>query len=679
MPRMKIAGTVFDHIGAMLGKLSGSGLTKQDAIDLGMEPMARAPEDLPLDLGGFLIPYHHPDGQPTGFYRFRYLQPPPPPKGFAAQAPQKPIRYAQPRGSAPRVYFPRLPKVPWPDLLRNPSQPLLLTEGELKAACATKLGVPTLGLGGVWSWRAGDKGLAVLPELEAIEWKGRTAAVVFDSDAASNDKVMAAENALARALSNLGAAVRIVRLPPAGEAKVGLDDYLVAHGPEALAKLVDQAQPWLSAEMLHKLNEEVVYLRDQGRLYCHNKTNQDGSPLILMPDAFVTHAFAPWRYVDLSGKTPKEKSAPAEWLKWRGRAEVDGLTFAPGQPAKVGARINTWEGWGAEPIEGDVTPWLELTRYLFENNAEALLWFEQWCAYPLQHPGAKMYSAVLLWGTQHGTGKTAIAYALGKIHGKGFIEVKNKALRGGFNGWLAKRTLVYGDEITASDARVDADYLKGLITQHTAHINEKFQVPYDLPDCANYIFTSNHPDALFLEDDDRRFFVQQIRVPPLPQFFYDKLDAWLHGPGPAALHHYLLNLPLSGFNPRARALETQSKADMVDICKSDLGAWVSEFKRNPEAVCKVSTGDYFKLWTTTELLALYDPDRRTRVTKNGLARELTRQGILRAANGRPCITRNGQHRLWIAGPSNGMENILQSQAGKLYDQERKGIKYGRKF
>ena len=48
---------------------------------------------------------------------------------------------------------------------------------------------------------------------------------------------------LASALSNRGAVVKVVRLPdgPNGE-KVGLDDYLVAHGKGALRKLLDAAE-----------------------------------------------------------------------------------------------------------------------------------------------------------------------------------------------------------------------------------------------------------------------------------------------------------------------------------------------------------------------------------------------------------------------------------------------------
>lgn len=35
--------------------------------------------------------------------------------------------------------------------------------------------------------------------------------------------------------------------------------------------------------------------------------------------------------------------------------------------------------------------------HIFRNDSESREWFEQWVAYPLQYPGSKLYSAVVLW------------------------------------------------------------------------------------------------------------------------------------------------------------------------------------------------------------------------------------------------------------------------------------------
>jgi hypothetical protein len=70
---------------------------------------------------------------------------------------------------------------------------------------------------------------------------------VFDADAAANPNVGSAEWHVAETLTGKGAVVKVVRLaagepgPDGTAAKVGLDDYLVAHGPDAFRKLLNAA------------------------------------------------------------------------------------------------------------------------------------------------------------------------------------------------------------------------------------------------------------------------------------------------------------------------------------------------------------------------------------------------------------------------------------------------------
>jgi P4 family phage/plasmid primase-like protien len=87
----------------------------------------------------------------------------------------------------------------------------------------------------------------LIDDLASIAWQGRPLFIVYDSDAVTNRHVRMAEWHLAETLKRHGAAVKTVRLPP-GEpgpdgapAKVGLDDFLVAHGAEALRRLLDAA------------------------------------------------------------------------------------------------------------------------------------------------------------------------------------------------------------------------------------------------------------------------------------------------------------------------------------------------------------------------------------------------------------------------------------------------------
>ena len=68
--------------------------------------------------------------------------------------------------------------------------------------------------------------------------------IVYDSDLADNPGVAYAEWYAAEALTAKGATVKVVRLPHLpGGAKCGLDDYLVANGPDAFRGLLAAAVP----------------------------------------------------------------------------------------------------------------------------------------------------------------------------------------------------------------------------------------------------------------------------------------------------------------------------------------------------------------------------------------------------------------------------------------------------
>jgi len=165
-------------------------------------------------------------------------------------------------------------------------------------------------------------------------------------------------------------------------------------------------------------------------------------------------------------------------------------------------------------------------------------------------------------------------------------------------------------------------------------INIKYVAEFTVPDCVNYYLNSNHPDSFFLEDRDRRFFVHEVRGAPLEEDFYKAYDTWLHTDGPSYLFYYLLRLSLDGFNPKAAAPMTDAKRDMTSLVKSDLGLWVARLAEDPDAMLvmdgKPLTGD---LWETSQLLRLYDPDSSTKVTANGLGRELRRAGFRQAGSG----------------------------------------------
>jgi hypothetical protein len=151
--------------------------------------------------------------------------------------------YRLPKGKGNRLYCAAtLP----PGILDDPGQPLYVTEGPLKALAATQAGFPCVAMSGVNSWRMRDPndldGATIpIPDLDLIKWDGRPVTIVFDQDIKPKTvlDVRKAERALADELEGRGAHVSVIRLPvaPGATEKMGLDDYLVAFGPDGFAAL----------------------------------------------------------------------------------------------------------------------------------------------------------------------------------------------------------------------------------------------------------------------------------------------------------------------------------------------------------------------------------------------------------------------------------------------------------
>ena len=672
---------------AMLTKLADSLLTQKDARKLALKPYTADAvlklNAMPVARAGFQIPYFDLKGRPTKFFRFRFLEYGEAGGGFQQliAGTAKPLRYAQQADTVNELYLP--PLIDWAAYANDSTRPLIITEGELKSACATKHGYACIGLGGVWCFKSSQHNLPLLPQFQLFQWTGRPVFICFDSDAATNPLVVQAENALAHELLNLGAVTFIARVPQAKDGKkCGIDDYILAHGPNNFnAKVLQAAEQWDVSKELFKLNEEVLYVRDPG-LVLELKTMQR-----LTARAFVDHAYAPRiLYQSIPGPNGStrvlEKSAAKEWIKWPCRMTVGRITYLPGaERVTPEGEFNCWRGWGVEPKLGDVTPWERLLDYLFKNTVvDARHWFQQWLACPLQQPGIKLYSASVLWGIHHGTGKSMVGYTMGEIYGENFTEIGDRDLYANFNDWAERRQFVMGEEITGGDKRATADRMKGMITQRQLRVNTKFVPTYIVPDCINYYFTSNHPDAFFLEDSDRRFFVHEVTGKPLDDSFYREYMTWLRNGGAAALFHHFLTLDLKNFNPQGHAFVTNSKKEMIEDGRSELGAWVSTLKEDADRLLAV--GDVklpYKLWTTDELLRLFDPEKRGRVTANGLGRELRRAGFVRACEGTTIKTQvAGYQRLWIIRPS-GLKATKPAEYAALFDKERAGFTKSKKF
>lgn len=638
-------------------KLLSSGLTSTQGSQLGMYEVASAATlDKSLEARpALVIPYMGIDKKPMSshphwpdFYRVRYLDKPA--FGFEQAAGAKDQRYAQPPRTGVCAYFPK--SAEWQDIARDPEFDVIITEGELKAAAATAAGFPTIGLGGVWNFRASREGCWFLSELAIFKWARRTVFICFDSDYLEKPNICLAMNALCEELQERGADVKVLALPPGSDdRKIGLDDYLLEHSPEELSELLKTAESLGISAALWAINKEVIYVEDPGMIIV------EASRQKMSADQFKGHsrwatASATETKVSPKGLLVREKVPAAPlWMRWPLRRSVRKLTYAPGQPPITEDNcFNQWAGWGVQPKKGDVKPWLALTKYLFEDmEPGALEYFYDWCAYPIQNPGVKLFVAPVIHGVNQGTGKTLVGYTLGRIYGENFKEIADDDLEETY--WAENKQFILGDEITGKDNRAYMNVLKRLITKAEIDINIKFIPQYSLPNSMNFMFTSQHGDSFFLEDGDRRFFIIEVMGQPLTEKFYAEYDKWYKGDGASHLMEWLLNRKIAAdFNPAGRAPSTFAKERMIAATKGDAGAWVHELKNFPDQVLRMGEMAYTRdLFSSRELLDMYMRENpNTRVTAVGLGRQLSAAGFPQVAGGQPMMGPTGKMERFFA-------------------------------
>lgn len=623
-------------------KLLSSGITSSQGVQLGMyEVPSAAMVDKRFPARPVLvIPYLGVDKKPLSahphwpnFYRLRFIDKPP--VGFAEAAGEKDTRYLQPFDSGVCAYFPAA--TDWKPIVADPEFDIIITEGELKAAAACINGFPTIGLGGVWNFRSSKEGIWFLPELAQVKWAKRNVFICFDSDYISKPNVCLAINGLCVELQERGANIKLLALPEGAEGvKVGLDDYLLENEPESLKELLGQAEPLGMTRALWRMNNEVVYVENPGLVVVEADGQKISADMFKGHSRWATDSATETK-VSVKGDVLRDKvpAAPV-WLRWPLRRSVKKLTYAPGQPKMTDeGYFNQWPGWGVKPKKGDVSPWLKLVKFIFGSTEDGVIdFFLDWCAYPVQNPGSKMFVGVVIHGLSQGTGKTLIGYTLGRVYGVNFKEINDEDLEETY--WAENKQFILGDEITGKDNRQYMNKLKRLITQETIDINIKFVPQFSLPNCMNFMFTSQHADSFFLEDKDRRYLVVEVTEDPLEEKFYLDYDRWYKGDGAAHLMQWLIDRKIAkDFNPMAHAPRTAAKERMIMATQGDIGVWVRELKEFPDQILNIGQMRMTRdLYSSKELLKMYEKDfPNSRVTAVGLGRKLAASGFVQVLEG----------------------------------------------
>lgn len=200
-----------------------------------------------------------------------------------------------------------------------------------------------------------------------------------------------------------------------------------------------------------------------------------------------------------------------------------------------------------------------------------------------QRPGVKIPYAPLLINRHTGTGRSWLGELMDKFLSDYTISVDHNNMRFGYTQYLVNRLFILIHEIKDSDKFSFMEGFKSRITEKKIYVEEKYARSYVLTDTVNYIFFSNHVDALKIDEHDRRLFVILNDKKENDAGYYVKLYSVLENIDQlTAIYNYLMSYDLTDFNPKIRPEMTEGKKLMLKTTASELSLFLEEMKEEHE-------------------------------------------------------------------------------------------------
>lgn len=206
----------------------------------------------------------------------------------------------------------------------------------------------------------------------------------------------------------------------------------------------------------------------------------------------------------------------------------ENVVFEPGKELSD-AYINLFEGLPmadkvelARPIAEMPNNWREVCKlypetfpiqkliwHLCNNDMQAVEYTLNWLAYPLQHVGAKMATALVFHGDVHGAGKSLFFEDIIKpLYGDYAATLGQSDLESQYTGNRSGKLFVLFEEIFNNRQKYDhSGAMKHMITGKTMRIEKKFIDSYEQANYINCVFLSNEVQPFKIEENDRRYFV----------------------------------------------------------------------------------------------------------------------------------------------------------------------------
>lgn len=259
-----------------------------------------------------------------------------------------------------------------------------------------------------------------------------------------------------------------------------------------------------------------------------------------------------------------------QWVTNPRRRQIDrqNLVFDPGGPWEQDGKINMFCGLPLKPVQDlDRCRWIRALLWHLCNEDNVIFTFlTRWLALPLQQPGAKLASAIIMHSDVQGGGKSLFFHGvMRKIYGEYGATLGQHQMESQYTEWRSQVLYALFEEIFSRDQKYShIGQIKHMVTGETHRLEKKFVSSWEEANHMNAVFLSNEFLPLPIEPDDRRMLVVWPEK-KLPEDIRVGVVHELANGGVQAFYGYLLGLDLGDFHTHTQPPMTEAKRRLIDF------------------------------------------------------------------------------------------------------------------
>lgn len=229
--------------------------------------------------------------------------------------------------------------------------------------------------------------------------------------------------------------------------------------------------------------------------------------------------------------------------------KVADICFRPDRAPNeiINNRINVWRPIEVDEAEGDVAPFLDHVAMMIPDPTDRAILFTYMKSLA-RNPGVKFQWAPVIQGVE-GNGKSLIIRVMCRAVTNLYSHLpKASQLTEKFNSWLERRIFIGVEEIKVSERREVLEDLKDAVTNDWIEIRGMQQEKRMSENYTNWIFCTNHKDAIPVDENQRRYAIfytaQQSKADllrdGLTEDYFKRLYDWAkHDGGYQAITYWL--------------------------------------------------------------------------------------------------------------------------------------------